>query len=106
MVSSLEMDFADTDTRIYMLQTDSQKLSQVQRISMTEDSIFEADRAESNYCVEVEKGNLIEENPFKDMKLNLRFFGAIESKRISLLFLLRLKVYHIYTVKMIMDFMP
>jgi len=106
VVSFLEMDSANTDMRIYMLQTDSHKLSQVQRISMSDDSIFEADQAEANYCVEVEKGNLIEENPFKDMKLNLRLFAAVKSKRISLLFLLRLKTYHIYTIKMIMDFMP
>lgn len=106
VISFLEMDSYDTDIRIYMLQTDRKKLSQVQRIGLNDNSIFGADHADGQYCLEIEKGNLIEENPFKDMKLNMKLFQAIKAKRISLLFLLRQNLYHIYTIKMILDFMP
>ena len=107
MFSFIEVNSIETDVvKLYKFKKNFQVIVDSATISRTDDSIFEVERTNAAYCIEIEKGSVIEENPFRDMRLNVRFFRSMRAKYLSLYLLMRLNVYHIYIIKMIMDFIP
>lgn len=101
----LEIESDETKVNLYKFKRNFEPMLS-QTIQRTDNSIFDVDRVNGRYCVEVEKGDNVGENPFRDMPINLRFFRSMRSKHLSLFFLMKLNVYHIYIIKMVMDFIP
>lgn len=104
--SFIEVDSGETNVKIYKFEKNFQYIKENQTIHRSEDALFEVDKLNGRYSVEIEKGNFIEENPFRDMRLTLKFFRGLRSKHLSLFMLKKLNIYHIYIIKMIMDFIP
>jgi len=101
-----EIESYQTSIRVCDFDQSSENISNLSMLKRTEDSFFEFERNNGKYCVEVEKSCFIEESPFKDMTVHVKFFRPIKSKLISLYYLHKLNVYHIYINKMVIDFLP
>jgi len=106
ILSLFEIESYQTSLRLCIFNQDDKNITTKWMIPRTEDSLFEVDRNNGKYCIELEKSLFFEESPFRDMKVNIKFLRAIKQKKVILYFLHKLNIYHVYINKMVVDFLP